>query len=197
MYKLIFTFLFIGCFGFIKAQPKIVKDTNYRAAYVYSENIVYLLMSPDGWEANTEVGLAQDIPIVMYPKGADFSSTPIVIFSNYYLLGKGRKYKDLNAILIADSLMHKSESPASIIKTIDTVYISKNQRTKAIIKYYKNSGVHNDVECKAYILINNRVVNITINTPSDKDYEANRYLFYDVVKSFVFIKNGVKLPKNK
>ena len=168
------------------------RDTTYRAGYIYSDSIVYMLNAPQGWVFDNKSGLAQDLPAVFYPKKSSFETAATIMYSNYMMVGKKGLYKSLQKVIEKDSLQHKENSPATLITKLPSIIISKRQKTVAALINYKNSGNPTTEELTAYILYNNRVVIITMSAPNNAAYEANKFDFYALLKSFVYISDYPK-----
>jgi hypothetical protein len=191
MIKKYFLFaLIIFIYANVKAQKA---DTSFRAGYIYGDRIVYMLNAPKGWVFDNESGVPQNLPAVFYPKNSSFQNATTLMYSSFATIGKKKgQYKSLAHLIQKDSLMHKEESPATLIKQEPEIFISKPQKTSALIYHYKNAGNLTTEELTAYILYDDIVVIISMTAPNAKEYETNKYEFYTLVKSFVFISNSPK-----
>lgn len=167
-------------------------DTTYRAGYVYSDSIVYMLNAPKGWVFDNKSGLPQYLPAVFYPKTSSFATAATIMYSNYTMVGKQSMYKSLQKVIQKDSLQHKENAPATVITKLPQQIISKRQKTVATLINYKNAGNLTTEEITAYILYNNRVVIITMSAPNNAAYETNKFEFFSLVKSFVYISDYPK-----
>jgi hypothetical protein len=173
-----------------KAQQ--VKDTSYRAGYVYGSNITYLLNTPKQWVFDNTSGLAQHIPVVMYPKQEHYENTPVLIYSNIVPIGKRQQFKNIKQVIAFDSIQHKENAPASIVKKMPEVFILKSQKTKALVWYYEDAGTSHTKQLSAYIEVANQIVVISFQANNEPLYNQYKDDFYETLSSFVLIKRQQK-----
>jgi hypothetical protein len=174
----------------ITSQPyyaQQVKDTSYRAGYVYASNITYLLNTPKNWVFDNTSGIAQNIPVVMYPKQETYEKTPVLIYSNIIPIGKKQSFRNIKQILVYDSAQHKKSSPASIVKKMPEVIVSRMQKTKALVWYYEDGGTNFIKQLSAYIEVGKQVVIISFQANTQPLYDAHKEDFYETIASFVLM----------
>ncbi len=178
------------CLMVIKQQmvAQQVKDTSYRAGYVYGNNITYLLNTPKHWVFDNTSGIAQHIPVVMYPKQERYENSPVLIYSNIIPIGKRHQFKNIGQVIAFDSIQHKKNAPASIVKKMPEVIIFKSQQTKALVWYYEDAGTSHTKQLSAYIEVANQIVNISFQANTEQLYNKHIDDFYETLSSFVLIK---------
>jgi hypothetical protein len=187
--------LVLFLFGFIIAKQhkaQHIKDTSFRAGYVYGNTITYLLNTPKDWVFDNTSGLAQNIPVVMYPKQENYEKTPVLIYSNIIPLGKKQQFKNSKQVIAYDSIQHKQSSPASVVKKMPEVVIFKTQQTKALVWYYEDGGSSHIKQLSAYIEVGNQIVIISFQANTQLLYDTHKEAFYETLASFVLINKQQK-----
>jgi hypothetical protein len=164
---------------------------NMNTGIIYGENHSYSLTAPEGWILDNQSGINQGLYAVFYKKGETWASAETVMYTNT------ASFENTELHNIEDLIKYDIEH---FKKEYGTKNISdgKDIRTKdgsiAKVKYF-SGDVYGNFEAIAYIGTIKTGIMIVMSTKTKNGFEDSLNDFEELVQSFWFITEDVRIKK--
>ena len=162
---------------------------------LYGENHAYAIKAPMGWIFDNLSGVKQGLHAVIYPKGKTWDNSPVIMYTSVYMKGKNGTFHD--AIKDSDD-DYKAHSPNLKIENYREFTINKGGNLKYSVIAKKYSGDKwGNTELIAFIDAESHVVLVVLNSKDEEIFNASVDAFMEVVESFMFLTDKVRIEEGK
>ncbi len=156
---------------------------------IYGDNHAFTLSAPDEWVLDNSSGLKQGLHAVFYPKGSSWEKASAVMYANVCVCKKSNQ-------TLQDFIEHElkvfREQDRGNVDMVDGKTLTTQDGRKAVVKHLTGDQYGN-YESIAYIEESKVFIMIVLSSKSRKDYESSLHPFQELVKSYFFIAENVKI----
>ncbi|MEW6282150.1 MAG: hypothetical protein AB1758_26325 [Candidatus Eremiobacterota bacterium] len=138
------------------------------------------VQAPPGWVYDDESGAPDGLPVVMYPAGSAWDSSPVVIYAN---LGRKSPNHELGDAIEAGIEKFRRANPELVVS--DAPELITGDGRKAVVKEFRGDR-HGNVERVAYIDTPFLVCQVVLSARSEEAFASSLAAFQSVVGSFAF-----------
>lgn len=181
---LVILLLFICSSGFSQ-----VTDSS-RTGLLFGLHHAYFLTAPEGWIFDDESAIEEGIKAVFYPKGQTWADAETAMYTNWAAFDTTKNEK-LQDIVNTDIDQFKKNNPETKVKKEKTIKIDKTK--KAVVYSFINEK-EKFFEQVAYIEEKKGVVLIILTSRSKNGLDTNKTFFSELIRSYSFLTDKVKLP---
>ena len=172
------------------ADPQFVEN-GY--GIVHGPGYAFTLKAPPGWVIDATSGVDQGLPVVFYPKGANWSDSPAVAYARARPRTKAVSNVEETVHAAVEALRGQGnpDYSAKLLKTIQT-----SEGKEGVI--YRCSGARTgDIEATVYFLEKRTIDFVTLSCRSEKVFESALPAFEQLAASYQFQPDKIPLDSNK
>ncbi len=159
---------------------------------IYGKDHAYSLSAPEGWVLDNQSGTRQGLHAVFYPEGGSWRYSPVAKYTNVVI----KEYSKVNSaktyVAQFEERYQKENSDNNIVH-LKNHLMSKGK--DAIVNQYYD-GKHGNHELVAYIDEDKVIVMVVYFTNDFLLFEQSKGKFFELLDSYLFITNEVKLPSS-
>jgi len=156
-------------------------STDGRAALVVGPTFALTVRAPQGWVLDTKAGRKQGLQAVLYPRGASWGASPVVMYCQ--VLGRDGT-RDRDALIRSDIETHQSSAPTALVAEQEKIVVRKGG--VALVERFAG-GARGTIEETAYLEERTVVVLFVLSSRDTTAFHHSLASFRDLVGSYSFL----------
>jgi hypothetical protein len=155
---------------------------------VYADGIAFSIAAPTGWVLDNHSGVQQGLPAVLYPEGSSWKDAATVMYPNAARRTADRK---LTAFIAEDLDRYRAAAPDLRVETLEPQALRDGR--KAEIRKLTEKSLGN-VEAVAYLEEPGHFILLVLSTRSEDDFAKALPAFRELLGSYEYLTDQVRLP---
>ena len=170
----------IVCLLLLLICARVFGQENNRGGIVYGPKAAFSISAPQGWILDTESGVNQGMPCVLYPKGSSWSDAKTVMYAKI----AGTQFEDVKAFvaMAIKEMKNTRGAPKENIASGKT-----GDGHDYFINEYPATKSYSQWERVAYVQLPRAVAYIVLSSRDEASYRKASPALEEVVKTLVYL----------